>query len=90
MTFDEYISKNKIYIIFENYDKEKLFVQIHKNNQNMFVSFGMCEFINYMDWFYDAEAGFDEKDNRRGYVISGLTKDEIIQAVQMFMFEYKL
>ena len=89
MTFNEYISKNKIDIMFEDYDNDRLFVQVYKNKQDMFVAFGMCEFINYMDWFYDTKVEFDERDSRRGYVISNLTKKEITQAIQMFMYEYK-
>lgn len=93
MTLDEYITENKIDILFDNYDNDKMLVQIYKNGKDMFIAFGMCEFISYMDWFYNIKVEFNEKDNRSGYVISALEhekKEKLKMAIKMFMYEYKL
>lgn len=91
MPLNEYITENKINISFENYDEDKILVQIYKDKQNMFVPFGLCEFISYMDWFYDVEVEFNTKDGRSGYVISKANDLKgIREDIEMFMYEYKL
>lgn len=93
MTFAEYINENNIDILFDNYDNDKILVQIYKNGEDMFMAFGMFEFISYMDWFYNTKIEFNAKDNRSGYVIAALgedKKEKLKMAIKMFMYEYKL
>lgn len=92
MTLAEYVSTNKIDVLIDTFDSDKIFVQVYKNGEDMFLAFGLCEFINYMDWFYNKKVEYNKKDCKNGYLITKAEKDdgEIREDIEMFMFEYNL
>lgn len=73
--------KDKVDIIFKEYDNENFFVLLKRNSINLFMDFGLCSFENEMEYL-DMPTKLTDLMGETGFLFSNeidksVLKDEI-------------
>lgn len=82
--------KRKVDIIYEDYDEDYYFVTFFKDNINICIEFGICEFVEEMNhWGFLTKSA--EKRNMSGFIVSKKdSKDDINFEIERFIRRYKI
>lgn len=69
--------KNKIEIIYEDYDEDNYFVCFVRDNNDTGIEFALCDFVDEMN-HWDIPTRIANKNEKVGYVISKKVPKDLI------------
>ena len=77
--------KEKINIIFKEYDAEHFVVLLKRGSANLFMDFGLCGFENEME-YWDMPTKLIEFKGEKGFLFSNVIgKEELKEEIQRFI-----
>jgi hypothetical protein len=76
-------------ITIREYDLGHTIAHVEKNGKSMLLIFGLCDFVENMD-FWGIHVAYGDKDGREGLIFENIGEEDIRFEIKQFMLQYDL